>query len=98
MYIPHRKYQVKPHLSSWFSEACAATIVHRNHFFRFYHKNKFSESKLEFIQASNQCKTVLEAAKFAYVNKTKASITSHKHGSQDFSKFLIVFSTKVNLL
>ena len=31
--IPHRKYQVKPHLSRWFSAACAAAIVHRNHFF-----------------------------------------------------------------
>ena len=28
------KYQIKPHLSPWFSFACAAAIVHRNHFFR----------------------------------------------------------------
>ena len=33
VYIPHRKYQVKPHSSLWFSAACAAAIVHRNHFF-----------------------------------------------------------------
>ena len=33
VYIPHRKYQVKPHSSPWFSAACAATIVHRNNFF-----------------------------------------------------------------
>ena len=33
--IPHRKYQVKPHSSPWFSAACAAAIVHINHFFRF---------------------------------------------------------------
>ena len=33
VYIPHRKYQVKPHSSPWFSTACAAAIVHRNHFF-----------------------------------------------------------------
>ena len=33
VYIPHRKYQVKPHSSPWFSAACAAAIVHRNHFF-----------------------------------------------------------------
>ena len=32
-YISHRKYQVKPHLSPWFSASCAAAIVHRNHFF-----------------------------------------------------------------
>ena len=30
--IPRRKYQVKPHLSPWFSAACAAAIVH-NFFF-----------------------------------------------------------------
>ena len=35
-YIPHRKYQVKPHSSPWFSAACAAAIVHRNLFFRLY--------------------------------------------------------------
>ena len=33
VYIPHRKYQVKPHSSQRFSAACAAAIVHRNHFF-----------------------------------------------------------------
>ena len=33
VYIPHRKYQVKPDLSPWFSAACAAAIVHRNQFF-----------------------------------------------------------------
>ena len=35
VYIPHRKYQVKPHTSPWFSAACAVAIVHRNHFFHF---------------------------------------------------------------
>ena len=33
VYIPHRKYQVKPHSSPWFSAACAVAIVHRNHIF-----------------------------------------------------------------
>ena len=28
VYIPHRKYPVKPHSSPWFSAACAAAIVH----------------------------------------------------------------------
>ena len=46
IYIPHRKYQVKPHSSPWFSAACAAAIVHRNHFFRLYQKDKSSESKV----------------------------------------------------
>ena len=45
LYIPHRKYQVKLHLSPWFSAACDATIVHRNHFFHLYPKDKSSDSK-----------------------------------------------------
>ena len=83
VYIPHRKYQVKPHSSSWFSAACAAAIVYRNHFFRFYQREK-SDSKVKFRQASNHCKRVLDAAKLAYANKTKESVTSQKLGSHDF--------------
>ena len=84
VYMPHRKYQVKPHVSPWFSAACAAAIVHRNHFFRLYQRQKSSDSKIKFRQASNRCKRVLEAAKLAYANKTKESITSQKFGSRDF--------------
>ena len=84
VYIPHCKYQVKPHSSPWFPAACAASVVHRNHFFRLYQQIKSSESKVKFIQASNYCKRVLEAAKLAYANKTKESITSQKLGSHDF--------------
>ena len=84
VYIPHRKYQVKPHSSPWFSAACAAAIVHRNHFFHLYQQNKTSESKVKFRQASNRWKRVLEAAKLAYATKTKESITSQKLGSRDF--------------
>ena len=84
VYIPHRKYQVKPHSSPWFSAACAAAIVHRNHFFRLYQREKSSDSKVKFRQASNHCKRVPEAAKLAYANKTKESITSQKLGSWDF--------------
>ena len=64
MYIYHRKYQVKPHSSSWFSAVCGAAIVHRNHF-RLYQREKSSDSKVKFRQASNCCKEVLEAAKLA---------------------------------
>ena len=84
VYIPHLKYQVKPHLSPWFSAACAAAIVYRTHLFCLYQKDKSSESKVKFRQASNHCKRVLEAAKLAYANKTKDSITSQKLGSWDF--------------
>ena len=84
MYIPHLKYQVKPDSSPLFSAAYAATLVHRNHFFRFYQKNKSSKSKVKFRQASNRCKRFLEAAKVAYANKTKEWITPQKLGSRDF--------------
>ena len=84
VYIPHRKYQIKPHSSPWFSAPCAAVIIHRNHFFRLYQREKSSDSKVKFRQASNRCKRVLEAAKLAYANTTKESITSQKLGSRDY--------------
>ena len=49
-----------------------------------YQQNKSSESKVEFGQASNHCKRLLEAAKLVYATKTKESITSQKLGSRDF--------------
>ena len=47
-------------------------------------QNKSLESKVKFRQASNHCKSILEAAKLAYANKTKQSITSQKRGSYFF--------------
>ena len=70
--------------SPWFSAGCAAAIIHRNHFFHLYLKDKSSDSKVKFRQASNRCKRVLEAAKLAYASKTKESITSQELGSHDF--------------
>ena len=84
VYIPHKRYQVTPHSSPWFSAAYAAAIVHRNHFFHLYQREKSSDSKVKFRQASNRCKRVLEAAKLAYSNKTKESIALQKRGSRDF--------------
>ena len=45
LYNPHLKYVVKPHSSLWFSAACAAAMVHKNHCFDLYQQNKYSESK-----------------------------------------------------
>ena len=78
--------------------ACAEAIAHRNHLFRLYQKDISSASKVRFRHASNRCKRVLEAAKIAYANKTKKSITSEKLTLVTFGELLIVFSTKVNLL
>ena len=49
-----------------------------------YKKDKSSDSKIKFRQASNCCKRVFEAAKLAYANKTKESISSQELGSCDF--------------
>ena len=85
VYIPHRKYQIKPHSSPWFSADCAAAIVHRNlFFFHLYKKYKSSASKVKFRQASNCCKRALEAAKLTCANKIKESISLQKLGSCDF--------------
>ena len=84
VYIPYRKYQVKPHSSPWFLAARAAVIAHRNHFFRLHQKDKCSASKVMLRQTSNHCKRVFKAAKLAYVNKRKESITSQKFGCRDF--------------
>ena len=79
VYIPHRKYQVESHSSSWFLADCAAAIeITVHHFFRLFQKVKSPESKVKSTGASNCCKRVLEATKLAYAHKTKASITSQK--------------------
>ena len=98
VYIPHRKYQVKPHSSPWFSADCAAAIVHRNHFFRLYQQNKSSESKVKFRQASNHYKRVLEAANLHMLLKQKSPSFPRNLALGTFGELLIVFSTKLNLL
>ena len=45
--------------------------------------DKSSESEVKFRQASNCCERVLEAAKLAYANTTKESITYQIFGSWD---------------
>ena len=62
-----------PHSSPSFSTACAAAIVHRNHFLYLYQKDKSSDSKVRFRQASNHCKRVLEAAVIV-LNKGESAI------------------------
>ena len=97
VYIPHCKYQVKPHSSPWFSTAFATVIAHRNHVFCLYQQNESSDSKVKFRQAINCSKRVLEAAKLAYANKTKES-RPRNMALRTFDELLILFSAKVNLL
>ena len=75
--ISNRNYQIRPHSSPWFSAVCTAAIIYRNRFFCLYQQNK-CECNVNFRQASNCCKRVLEASKLAYANKTKESVTTQK--------------------
>ena len=75
-------------------QACAAAIVHSNHFFLLYQQNKSSVSKVKFRQGSNLCKSIIEAAKLAYALKTKESNTSQKLGSWDFWQIANSFLSK----
>ena len=92
VYIPHRKYQVKPHSSPWFSAACAAAIVHRNHFFHLHQQNKSSESKVKFRQG------FLKLPNLYMLLKQKSPSLPRNLALETFGELLIVFSTKVNLL
>ena len=78
VYPSYRKYHIKSHSSLRFS---AAAMVHRNHFFGLYQKNKSSDSKVKFREAINHCKRVLEAV---ILHMLKESIIFQKLGSWDF--------------
>ena len=82
IYIVHGGDQVKPHSYPWFPAACAAAIVHMNHFY-LCQQNKSSKSKVKFRQATNCCR-VLQPATLAHATKTKDSITIQKRCSQNF--------------
>ena len=83
VYVLHRKYQVKPHSSPWFSAACAAAIVHRNHFFCLYQQNKSSESKLSSDRLVIVAQGFLKLPNL-YMPIKQESIISQKLDSQDF--------------
>ena len=97
-YIHHCKHHVKPHSFLCFSAVCAPTIVHKIHFFCFYQPNKSSESIAKFREASNRYKSVLEAAKLEYANKKIQANNFPETALGTFSKLLIVFLRKANLL
>ena len=92
------KRKVKFCCSHFRKKCILENLVHRNHFFRLYQREKASYSKVKFRQASNRCKRVLEAAKFAYGNKTKSPLLPRNLALVTCGELLIVLSTKVNLL
>ena len=83
-FIPHRKFQLKPHSSPWFTPACAAAIAHRNHFFHQYHRIRSVENLRLFRVSRNHCKRVLDEAKSNFAEATRHSIASQRIGSRDF--------------
>ena len=97
VYIPHRKYQVKPNSSLWFSAACIAAIVHRNNFFVFKRVNflnlKESSDRLVIV-----AKRFLKLLNLHMPIKQKNPSLSRNLALETFDELPIVFSTKINLL
>ena len=98
VYIPHRKYQVKPHSSPCFPAACVAAIVHRNHFFCCTKRInlrilKYSSDRLVII-----AKGFLKLPNLHMLIKQKTPLLPRNLALVTSGELLIVFSTKVNLL
>ena len=77
---------------------CHSSLVHRNHFFRLFQKDKSFKFRVKFRQTSNHCKRVLEAANLHMLIKQDSLSLRRNLALGTFGKLLIVFSTKVNLL
>ena len=95
IYIPHRKYQVKPPSSPLFSAACAAAIVHRNHFFVCTNKVNLLNIK----ESSDRLVFVAKGfLKLPDMHMLIELPLPRNLALGTFGELLIVFSTKVNLL
>ena len=84
--------------SPWFSAACVATIVYRNHFFHLYQKDKSSESKVKFRQASKRWTGFLKLPNLHILTKQRSLSLPRNLALGTFGELPIMFSTKVNLL
>ena len=82
-YIPHRKFQLKPHSSPWFT-TCVVAIAHRNHYFHQYHQNVTHENKKLFCDSRNHCKRVLKDARSNNAETTRCSAASQLIVAHDF--------------
>ena len=83
-YISHRKLQLKPHSSPWFTPSCAAPIAHRNHYFHQHHRNATPENKKLFCYCRNHCKRALKEAWSNYAETTRRHVASQLIVSRDF--------------
>ena len=98
VYTPHRKYQVKFHSFPWFSAACAAAIVHRNHFFVCTKRINFSILKYILYRLVIVAKAFLKLLNLHMLIKQKSLLLPRNLALVTSGELLIVFSTKVNLL
>ena len=87
-YIPHRRYQLKPHSAPWFSSDCAAALADRNRLFNLYRSNECCDTKQAFQFSRNKCKKVFNKAKKRYQKSVKSRVAKQKFGSRDFWKII----------
>ena len=98
VHIPYHKYQVKPHSSSWFSAACAAAAVNRNHFFvctKTINLLNLKESSGRLVMVA---KGFLKLPNLHMITKQKSPSIPRNSALRTFGKFVMVFSAKINLL
>ena len=86
LFVPHKKYQQKPHSQPWFTPGCASAIAHRNHHFHKYNRNKCQETKSEYKAASRRCSRILRQAVSAYQENVHSKIQDQRLGSREFWK------------
>ena len=98
IYIPHKKYQLKPHSYPGFSAASGAVIVHINHFFPLYQRINLLILKKTSYRLVILAKVFLKLQNLHMLIKQKSPLFPRNLVLVTFSKLLIVFSTKVNLL
>ena len=84
------------HLHSFQLLCCC--LVHRNHLFRLCQREKPSDSKVKFRQASNHCKRFLKLPNLHLLIKQKSPLLPRSLALVTSGELLIVFSTKVDLL
>ena len=86
VFIPSKKFQLKVHSQPRFSPACAAAIIHRNHYFNLHSSTKTDESHRLFKLARNRCKRVLDQVKLEYAEHVRNNISFQKLGTRDFCR------------
>ena len=97
-FSPHCKYQVKPHLSPWFSAVYATAIVYRNHFFVCTNRINL----LNLNQSSERLVIIVKGFwKLPNLHmpiKQKSLSLPRNLAFRTFGKLLILFPTNINLL